>query len=263
MIKQRIYHLVDKGDHGSRINLVFDYLIMTLIILNILAMIIDSSINLSDQIKSALKTFEIFSVIIFTIEYLMRIYVSDITNPSSNRLKSIIKFAFSFYGLIDLLAILPFYLPFLIPIDLRFIRVLRLMRFFRILKINRYNNSLTLIWCVVKDKKTELAVTGFIAILILFIASFFMYYIEGQIQPEKFPNILSCFWWAIATMTTIGYGDVFPVTGLGKFISGLIAIIGIGLVALPTGLISAGFIDKINQKKQDKIKCPNCGVEIS
>ena len=167
MIKQRIYHLVDKGDHGSRINLVFDYLIMTLIILNILAMIIDSSINLSDQIKSALKTFEIFSVIIFTIEYLMRIYVSDITNPSSNRLKSIIKFAFSFYGLIDLLAILPFYLPFLIPIDLRFIRVLRLMRFFRILKINRYNNSLTLIWCVVKDKKTELAVTGFIAILIL------------------------------------------------------------------------------------------------
>ena len=110
------------------------------------------------------------------------------------------------------------------------------MRFLRILKINRYNNSLNLIWTVIKEKKTELAITGFVTFLILMIASFLMYYIEGQAQPDKFPNIIASFWWAIATLTTVGYGDVYPITGFGKFVSGLIAVLGIGLVALPTGL---------------------------
>jgi voltage-gated potassium channel len=136
------------------------------------------------------------------------------------------------------------------------------MRFLRIFKINRYNNSLNLIYSVIKEKKSELAMTGFVALLTLFVASFLMFEVEGEAQPDKFPNLLSCFWWAIATLTTVGYGDVYPITALGKFLSGIIAVLGIGLVALPTGLISAGFVEKIVKDKKRPKKCPHCGKDL-
>lgn len=262
LLKQKIYHLVEKGSHGSKVNLIFDYSIMALIVLNVIALILDTIPVIKETMGQFFWIFEVCSVIIFSIEYIMRIYVSDLTYPSSNKFKSILKFIFSPFGLIDLLAIIPFYLPFLIKIDLRFLRILRLMRFMRIFKIHRYNNSLTLIYSVVKEKKAELAITGFVALLILLVASFLMYYVEGDVQPDKFPNMLSCLWWAIATLTTVGYGDVYPITGLGKFLSAIIAVLGIGLVALPTGIISAGFVDKIVKKKKEPKRCPHCGEEI-
>jgi len=222
------------------------------------------SINgISPSLRKFLYWFDILSVFIFSIEYLMRLYVSDLTHPAKNRLQSLLKFIFSANGLIDLLAILPFYIPMLIKADLRFLRILRLSRFLRILKVNRYTNSLKLIWSVIKEKKSELIVTGFATLLLLIIASFIMYNIEGEKQPDVFPNILASFWWAIATLTTVGYGDVYPITGLGKFISGLIALMGIGLVALPTGIISSGFIKRLEkQKKDEEIICPHCGKRI-
>lgn len=262
MDRQKVYRLVEKGSHGSKINLIFDYAIMALILLNVIALILETLPGINRQFGYVLGLFEFFSVIIFSIEYVLRIYVSSLTYPASNNFKSALKFIFSPLGLIDLLAILPFYLPLLIKIDLRFLRILRLFRFLRVLKINRYNNSLNLIISVIKEKKSDLILTGFVAFLILFVASFLMYYVEGDVQPDKFPNLLSCLWWAIATLTTVGYGDVYPVTGLGKFLSGLIAIIGIGLVALPTGLVSAGFIEKIGRKDKQSKKCPHCGKEI-
>lgn len=209
VLKHKIYHLVEKGAHGSKLNLLFDYSIMTLIVLNVIALILDTVPVIKESAGELFWIFEVFSVAVFTVEYGMRIYVSDMIYPSSNRFKSALKFIFSIFGLIDLLAILPFYLPFLIKIDLRFLRVLRLMRFIRVFKINRYNNSLTLIYTVIKEKKSELAITGFVALLILLIASFLMFDIEGSVQPDKFPNMFSCLWWAIATLTTVGYGDVY------------------------------------------------------
>lgn len=261
-LKQKIYRLVEKGSHGSKVNLIFDYAIMTLIVLNVIALILDTIPEIKESMGAFFWIFEVCSVIIFSIEYIMRIYVSDLAYPSSNKFKSAFKFIFSTFGLIDLLAIIPFYLPFLIKIDLRFLRILRLMRFMRIFKIHRYNNSLTLIYSVIKEKKSELAITGFVALLILLVASFLMYNVEGDVQPDKFPNMLSCLWWAIATLTTVGYGDVYPVTGLGKFLSSIIAVLGIGLVALPTGIISAGFVDKIGKSKKEPVKCPHCGKNI-
>ena len=230
--------------------------------MNVVAIILESIPEINRSFETTLWAFEIFSVVIFTIEYLFRIYISDITHPSSTRLKSAFRFVFSAYGIIDLLAILPFYLPFVVRIDLRFLRILRLLRFMRILKITRYNKSLNLIWSVIREKRSELIMTGFLALLVLIIASFLMYYIEGNTQPDQFPDILSAFWWAIATLTTVGYGDVVPVTGMGKFISGIIAILGIGIVALPTGIISAGFKDRLDRKRRRRKKCPHCGEKI-
>ncbi|MCZ4695489.1 ion transporter [Ancylomarina euxinus] len=263
-MKSRIYELVEKGSHGRRLNQMFDNFIMSLIVMSLVSIILESIPDVHSKYSEILYGFNILSIGIFTIEYFMRIYVSDVTHPSETRLKSASKFIFSTYGLIDLLAILPFFLPMLIKIDLRFLRALRLTRFLRILKLNRYNDSLNLIWAVIKEKKSELAVTGFLTFLILMIASFLMYHIEGDKQPEAFSNILESFWWAVATLTTVGYGDIYPITGLGKFISGLIAILGIGIVALPTGIVGAGFmakVEQVKQKKEDR-KCPHCGCDL-
>jgi voltage-gated potassium channel len=262
-IKKTIYRLVEKGSHGNKFNLIFDYVIMSLILLSIISIILESINEIGADFKLFLEWFDIFSVSIFSIEYLMRLYVSDLTHPATNKFKSVLKFIFSASGLIDLFAVLPFYLPLIIKIDLRFLRTLRLIRFLRILKINRYTKSLNLIWSVLKEKKSELAVTGFVTLLLLLFASFVMYNVEGEKQPDAFPNILAAFWWAVATLTTVGYGDVYPITGLGKFISGIVALMGIGLVALPTGIIGSGFMDRLKSDKKDEEKtCPHCGEKI-
>jgi len=263
-MKQKIYHLIEKGSHGSRINLLFDYFIILLIIFNVITLALDTLAGLSVQLRNALNIFEIVSLIIFSIEYIFRIYVSDITHPAKSRLASVIKFILSPYGIIDMLAILPFYIPFVIKIDLRFIRILRLIRFFRVLKINRYNSTLKLIRDVLNEKKAEIGMTLFIVFLLLLISAFLMYSVENPVQPDKFQNVFASLWWAVATLTTVGYGDLYPITTLGKIISGVVSVLGIGLIALPTGIISAGFIGKINQSKNEKKSniCPHCGKEI-
>lgn len=262
-MKKRIYNLIERGSHGSRVNLIFDYVIIILIILNTIASAIDTLSEIPVEVVSSFRVFELFSIAIFTVEYILRIYISDLTHPSNNKLSSAFKFIFSFFGLIDLFAILPFYLPFFVKVDLRFLRMIRLVRFLRILKINRYNSSLTLIRDVLREKRSEIGITFFIAILILLISGFAMYTIENPVQPDKFPNMFSSLWWAVATLTTVGYGDIYPITTVGKVISSIVAFLGIGLVALPTGIISSGFITKLNQSRNKKsIICPHCGKEI-
>lgn len=260
-MKKRIFQLLERGSHGKKENLVFDYFIFGLIILNVVSLILESVHQINVQYGSILINFNIFCVVMFSIEYLLRLYFSDLSHPSDNWLKSALKFMVSPFGIIDLLAILPFYLPMLIKIDLRFIRIIRLVRVIRIFKLNRYNNSLKLIGQVIKEKKEELLITGFVTFLTLFLASFLMYAIESEYQPEAFPDILSSFWWAVATLTTVGYGDIYPITSLGRFIAGIIALMGIGIIALPTGIISAGFMNKVDKSKEDT-KCPHCGQSI-
>jgi voltage-gated potassium channel len=263
-LKQKVFNLVEKGSHGSRINLVFDYFIIVLIFLNVLAMALETLNNLPVGLIRFLNGFEVFSVLVFTLEYLARIYVSDLSFPSDSRMKSVMKFVFSIYGLIDFFAILPFYIPFLIKIDLRFLRVIRLIRFFRVFKLSRYNDSLKLIKEVFKEKRGELGMTFFIAFLLLLVSSFIMYMIENPAQPDVFPSVFAALWWAVATLTTVGYGDIAPITPFGKLISSFVAFLGIGLIALPTGIISAGFIQKINTNRKERkvIRCPHCGKEI-
>ena len=263
-MKQKIYHLIERGSHGSRVNLLFDYFIIILIVLNVVALAVDTLVGLSDQLRNELRIFEFFSVVIFSVEYILRIYISDITHPAKSKMASVMKFMLSPFGIIDLMAILPFYIPFIIKVDLRFLRVLRLIRFFRVLKINRYNSTLILIRDVLKEKRAEISMTFFIIFLLLLVSAFLMYSVENPVQPDKFQDVFASLWWAVATLTTVGYGDLYPITTLGKVISGVVSVLGIGLIALPTGIISAGFIGKINQSKRDKKPhiCPYCGKEV-
>jgi voltage-gated potassium channel len=257
-MKNKIYELINK-------NPIFIKFIYGLIILNVIALILESYKVFKISFSTYFYYFELISVIIFTIEYVLRLWTSDLEKSiKGNSFQKRLKFGFSTLGLIDFIAILPFYLPFIFPFDLRIIRILRLFRLLRIFKLGRYSKSLNTITSVLKSTKSELAITGFVAFILLVFSSTIMYYFENEAQPEKFASIGHSFWWAVATLTTVGYGDVFPITTMGKIMSGIIALIGIGFIALPTGIISSAFVERIQKekKKEKNCKCPNCGTLI-
>ncbi|MFY0643445.1 MAG: ion transporter [Bacteroidia bacterium] len=258
-MKQKIVHLVEQGDHGYKLNKYFDYGILFLIALNVVAIILETVPSIYAPHARQFRIFDVISVIIFSIEYLLRVYVSDITHPSSSRIRSAGKFALSGYGIIDILAIIPFYLPFFFPIDLRILRLLRFMRFARLFKIARYNKSLNILWHVIKSKKVEFGIIGIAALIILVISSTLIYYAEGSEQPDQFPSIAASLYWAVSTVTSLGYGDVYPVTNLGKLLASVVSILGIGLVAVPTGLISSGFFE---MRRTNRKNCPHCGEPL-
>ncbi len=262
-IKQRIFEIIQVAEPDDKISKVFDISLMSLIILNVCLVIADT-FALKEITRKIFYYIETFSVIVFTIEYILRVWTADLLYSKDKYFIAKIKYVFSFLAIIDLLAIIPFYLPFIIPIDLRVLRMLRIIRLFRIFKINRYTDALTKIFKVFKDKKHELLSSIFVVLLLMIIAAVLMFNIENTAQPEVFKNAFDALWWALATLTTVGYGDIYPVTVLGKILSAIIALLGIGLVAVPTGIISAGFVESISDSKEEKeIKyCPYCGEKL-
>ena len=210
---------------------------------------------------------EYFSVLIFSIEYVLRIWTADFQYEKGTSFSKKIKFATSSYGLIDLIALIPFYLPLLFPFDLRILRILRLFRLLRIFKLGRLSKSLKTITTVLKETKSELSITVFVVFILLILSSTLMYFFENEAQPDKFANIGQALWWSVETLSTVGYGDVYPVTGIGKILSAVIALIGIGFVALPTGILSSAFMEHIQLERKRKqttmgiCQCPNCGAE--
>ena len=269
-IKNRVFQVVEKAKPGDIPSQVFDHSIEALIVLNIVAVILESFSIIKTAYSHLFTTFEIFSVTVFTAEYLLRVWTADLKYPEKTKLKARIAFVCSGMAIIDLLAILPFYVPLTLRIDLRVLRILRLTRILRVLKLGRYSKSLELIGRVLKRSKADLAVTFFVTFLLLLLASSLMYFVENPAQPDKFPNIVASAWWTIITLTTVGYGDVYPVTLLGKILGGIIALLGIGLVALPTGIISSGFMEEIrlNNLKSTSISqkpmiCPHCGKALT
>ena len=247
-IKQKIYYTIDTelDDLPSKI---FNIFLIILIFLNVLAIILNSVQSLSLKYSNIFYTLEIISVVIFSIEYLLRLWTCNLSPAYKGRLKGRLKYISSPMAIIDLVAILPFYIPMIIPIDLRFLRVLRLVRVFRIFKLGRYSESLQMLGRVLRKKKSELIVTFFVVFLLIIIASSLIYEFEKEAQPEKFSSIPISMWWAVVTLTTVGYGDVYPVTAMGKILSSVIALLGIGLFALPAGILSSGMVEELQSKK--------------
>ncbi len=262
-IRNSIYELMDvvphRHDSSKRFGPV-DIFLMGLITLNVLAVILDTVQAFHASYGRLLYGFEVFSVAVFTIEYVLRVW-SCTVNPGYRRsLVGRLRFIVTPLSLIDLLAILPFYLPMFIPFDLRFLRVIRLVRILRLFKLGRYNESVQQFGRVLKSKRAELLTTVFIIFILLIVASSLLYYVEHKAQPEKFASIPEAMWWGVVTLTTVGYGDIYPITGMGRFLGAIISLLGIGLFALPTGLISAGFVEEIGKKKRAQAKCPKCGT---
>lgn len=205
----------------------FDLFIQILILLSMLAYAVETLPALSDETKDVLESFEIMTLGVFTVEYLLRVYFSSPRRA----------YVFSVYGIIDLLSILPFLLT--LTIDLRSIRLFRLLRLFRILKLTRYNAAIRRFHLALKIAKEEVILFLGATSIILFIAAVGIYLFENEAQPDKFTSVFHSLWWAVATLTTVGYGDVYPITPGGKVFTFLILLIGLGVVSVPAGLVAS------------------------
>jgi len=260
-IRKRTWEIVEVAQLDDTASRAFDIAILSLIFLNVIAVIIGSIRDVEARFGTFLDLFETISVIIFTVEYMARLWACTYTKCFSRPVLGRIRFAFRPMSVIDFVAVFPFYLPFL-GIDLRSLRILRLLRIIRVAKVGRYFSSLQIINRVLQSKKEELVLTLIMMCMLVILSSSILYACENPVQPEAFSSIPATMWWAVATLTTVGYGDMFPITLLGKICASIIAILGIGMFALPTGILGAGFVEEIQKTKRTTAKCPHCGKDI-
>ena len=265
-MKKRIFEIISRAEDGDRASRVFDLSIMALIVISILSIILQSFENLATQYASLFTVLETGTVIVFTVEYLLRIWTADMLYSDAKHPR--VKYVLSFMAIIDLLAILPFYLPF-VAADLRFLRMVRLLRLFRLLrvfKLGRYFDAFSLIVNVLKESSAQLLISVALCLFVMLFSAIVMYTVENPVQPDQFPNVLASLWWAMCTLTTVGYGDVYPVTTIGRFFASVISLVGIGIIAIPTGIIAGGFSNAINRKAhasaEPKHYCPYCGHKL-
>jgi len=251
-IRKGLFEILEKDDGDNRLSRRFDLFIMIMIFLNMIAVIMETVATVYIKYEYFFEWFEIISVVVFTLEYVGRIWTCTLIERYRHPIKGRIKFILSPIGLIDLLAILPFYLPFIMSIDGRILRLLRLFRLVRIFKMGRYSTAFQMIANVLNRRKEELLVTLTIVLLVLVLASSLMYYVEHEVQPEAFSSIPATMWWGVATLTTVGYGDVYPITSIGRVLGAFIAIMGVGIFALPAGIIASGFEAEIRKKSEEK-----------
>ena len=225
---------------GTRSGLVFDLSIQVLIIASIVIFSLETLPNLNDRTVIVLSILESVCITVFAIEYLLRLFVA----------KRKLKFVFSLWGMIDLLAILPFFLfAYGITLNLIILRAFRLLRLVRILKLGRYNKSLSRMVLAMKIAREDLLLALAATLIMLLVASFGIYQFENPVQPEKFSSVFESLWWALATLTTVGYGDIYPITLGGRIFTGIILMIGLGIVALPAGIIASSLTEA--RKQQD------------
>lgn len=261
-LRKRVYHLLEPSVSGLRIASTIEYFFITLIVCNIAVILLETVPRYDKEYGDVFQYFDVFSVLIFTFEYILRVWTCVEKPQYQNKFSGRFMYSLSGPALIDLLSILPFYLYFF-PIDLRVLRIFRLFRLLRLLKIARYLTALSLIFAVIRERREQLMVVLMFIFFLLVITSTIMYYVEGPYQPEKFSSIPATMWWGIATLTTVGYGDMIPMSTGGKILAGLISIIGVGMYALPAGILSAGISDHIRSHKHGGSKhCPHCGKEL-
>lgn len=259
--RRRAYHLLTPNA-GGPLGFYVDWAIMGLIAVNVVAVMLQTVDPVGEQYADLFYAFEVVSVAIFTVEYLGRVWSAvedaEYQGPVTGRLR----FASKPLLLVDLIAILPFYLTGLgVASDLRFIRALRLIRLLRLLKLARYSESMRAFADVLERKKPDLVISLFANLILLVVASSIMYHVENHAQPDAFGSIPETMWWGIATLTTVGYGDVTPITPLGKALGAVTAILGIGLFALPASILASGFIEQADEERSGRY-CPHCGEKL-
>lgn len=241
-LKKRTFEIIEKGEKGDTVSKIFDICILLLICGNVLSVFVET-FKISNEMRSILFYIELFSIIIFSVEFILRVWTADFLYENMPLVQSKIKYIFSFMALIDLFAILPFYIPFVIKVDLRVLRTLRLFRLLRIFKANRYTQSLQKVIDVIKDKSAELFSAVLMLFILMLISSVLIYYIESPAQPDVYTNALSGLWWSIAIFTSVWLGDIYPITAAGKILCALMAVFGVAIIAVPTGIISSGFVE--------------------
>ena len=263
-LKKRIYEIIEVADPQDFFSKIFDIFILNLILVNVVISILDTVQKLSSIYDVCFSLLEKISVAIFTIEYLLRIWTITLKPKFNKPVLGRLKYAFTFLSIVDLLAIAPYYIPMLITVDLRFLRALRLFRIFRLLKLERYTKGLQVIGEVIKDKKAELIITLFLLTLTILISASLVYFVEVSVQPDKFTSIPYAIWWSVAAVTSVGYGDVYPITPVGQIFGSFTALCGVVLFALPAAILTSGFNEVLKKEREEDTRsiCPHCNREI-
>lgn len=270
-IKQRAHEILEVARPNDKASRAVDIGLMCLILINV-ALIIADTFDLPPLAVRISGIVETVSVVIFTIEYILRLWVADLSYPELSPFRARLKYIRSFAAVIDLVSLLPSFIS-AMSANFMVLRMLRVLRLLRAFKLNRYTHALRDIGEVFRKKASQLISSMLVVSFLMVISSVLMYDAEHEAQPEVFDNALSGLWWAIATLTTVGYGDIYPVTAIGRVMSAIIALLGIGLVAVPTGIITAGFSEHISQKQieaeksakaddEEKKYCPYCGHKL-
>ena len=259
-VRRRIYEIVQPDDGHSMLSRLFDWLITALIMASVV-IVFASTFNLPRRSLEVLSYAEGIASVVFTIEYVLRILTADFLFPKSGKFRAGIKYVFSPMAIVDLVAILPFWLPMFFPGTMLGLRALRLVRLLRIFKLNRYFDAMKSLSEVIALKRRELLGSMFFVCILMLISSLLMYSAEHEVQPDVFRNAFSGLWWAVATLTTVGYGDIYPVTPIGRLVGAFIAFSGLAAVAIPTGIISSGLTERIS--KCDKAKNTSNESDVS
>ncbi len=243
--KKKIFDMIEIGNKGDSLSRAVDVIIVLAIVLNLFAILADTFEEMQPY-HGALEIIELVTIIFFTIEYILRVWTSEYLYEGKgySNARSALYFVFSFYGIIDLLSFLPYYLPLLFPAGVVVFRLLRVFRIFRLFKINAQYDAFNVITNVLNDKKTQLVSSTCLVLILMVASSLGMYSLEHEAQPDVFRNAFSGLWWSVSALLTVGYGDIYPITAAGKILGIISAFLGVGMVAIPTGIISAGFVEQ-------------------
>jgi voltage-gated potassium channel len=245
----RAYQLLEGPAEGDLPRQVVIAFLFILISVSVVIVFLETESWVYATYGDILMAITLFAVAVFSVEYLLRLWVCTLNPAYASPVRGRLRYMVSPLAIFDLLAILPFYIPLVLPMDLLVLRLFRLTRVFTVLKLGRFSNAWNSLTYTVRSKKEELVISAVLIFMVLAVSSTVMYYLEYPVQPEKFSSIPQTMWWGVVTLSTVGYGDMVPVTPLGKFVGSLVAISGIALFALPAGIIAAGFVESIHHRK--------------
>lgn len=241
-IKKRIFKIIQIGSRADIPSLSFDIFIVLIILINIFVTVLQTFEEAAGY-AGVMGTVEFITMVIFLVEYILRIWTADCLYPEKSYPAAVFRFAISFYGVVDLLTILPYFCPFFIPSGAVVFRMLRVVRILHLFRINSRYDAFNVITEVLRDKRNALVSSIFLVLVLMLASSLCMYGLEHEAQPENFSNAFSGIWWSMSTLLTVGYGDIYPITIGGRIMTIVIAFLGVGMVAIPTGIISAGFVE--------------------
>ena len=248
--RKRVHDIIEVGSLEDRISRFYDLINSMSIVVNLMVSILYTFESFRLQFGPWLLSIEAVTVAFFTVDYGLRLWTARCSWPKLSESRSLWNYVTSFSGIVDLLSFLPYYLPIFFPSGAVAFRMFRVMRIFRLFRINAYYDSLNVITEVIASKRQQLMSSVFIILILMLASSLCMYSLEHEAQPDVFTNAFSGIWWSVSTLLTVGYGDIYPITNTGKLFSIVITFLGVGMVAIPTGIISAGFVDQYSRVKR-------------
>ncbi|MEP7108487.1 MAG: ion transporter [Ferruginibacter sp.] len=261
--KMKVHVLLHPELGFSKWDRIFNEFIIVLIILNVTAVMLETVPSIQVPHARFFRIFDLISVIIFTIEYVLRVWSSNHDPRYAHSFHGRLRYMVSTGALIDLLAIFPFYVHVIVGLDLRVLRILRLLRFLRLFRLTAYMRSARMVRNVFKTRANDLKLSLVLILFLIIIAACLVYFAEHAAQPQIFSSIPATMWWALVTVTSVGYGDMVPITVTGKIVTGIISLSGLAVFALPAGIITAGFLEEMRKTKRPKTHfCPHCGKPI-